>query len=207
MHKAVFVNWSIEFGPIVSFFLALHFLGSNDRGFLISTGVFTLLTVVALVASYHLHKRIALFPLIAGLSVVAFGVATLFFKSPLIFILKDTFYNGFFAVFLLIGALYKKALLKPLFKSLFDMKDEGWYILSIRWGYFFLFLTITNEIAWRFFSQEIWVEYKFWSTILTVVFGFYQITLSKKYRNETSTEWGMRKNYLTESSHESSSSR
>jgi intracellular septation protein len=196
MHKNVIISWSIEFGPIVAFFIALHFLGDTDAGFIMSTGIFTALTVIALLASYYYEKRVAIFPLIAGISVILFGVATLFFKNPLLFILKDTIYNGFFAVLLLTGSLLKKAMLKPLFVALFDMKEKGWSILSTRWGVFFLLLTITNEIAWRIYGQDVWVVYKFWSTILTVVFGFYQITLSKKYRNETATEWGMRKDFI-----------
>ena len=198
MYKSVVISWSIEFGPIAAFFLALHFFGNTESGFITSTTIFTLLTVVALCASYYYEKRIALFPLIAGLSVIFFGVATLCFHNPLFFIIKDTIYNGFFAALLLIGALMKKSMLKPLFIALFDMNDRGWYILSVRWGVFFLLLTITNEITWRLYSQEIWVEYKFWSTIATVIFGFYQISLSKKYRNATATPWGMRKKLFHE---------
>lgn len=198
MYKNVIISWSIEFGPIVLFFLSLHFLGSNDAGFIASTGIFTVATVIALFSSYLYEKRIAWFPLIAGLSVIFFGVMTLVFKNPMFFIIKDTAYNGGFAVFLLLGALMKKPMLKPLFIALFDMSDKGWFILSLRWGVFFLLLTVTNEITWRFFSQEVWVEYKFWSTILTLIFGLYQITLSKRYRNKGSTEWGMRKERFVE---------
>lgn len=193
MHKNTFISWSIEFGPIVLFFIAINFFGSEDRGFLISTAIFTIAMIIALFCSYKFEKRIAWFPLIAGVSVISFGLVTLIFQQPIIFILKDTFYNGFFALLLLIGAMYKKALLKPLFRALFDMSDIGWYKLSVRWGIFFLILTIGNEIVWRFFNQDIWVQYKFWSTIVTTIFGLYQITLSRKYRNPTATDWGLRK--------------
>ena len=72
------------------------------------------------------------------------------------------------------------------------MKDRGWYVLSVRWGIFFLLLTITNEITWRVYGQDIWVEYKFWSTIITVIFGLNQLKLSKKHRNLTASPLGMR---------------
>jgi intracellular septation protein len=88
--------------------------------------------------------------------------------------------------------MYKKALLKPLFIALFDIKEEGWYKLSLRWGIFFLILTVGNEVVWRMFTQDTWVSYKFWSTIATTIFGLYQITLSKKYRTDRATKWGMR---------------
>lgn len=198
MYKNIIISWSIEFGPIAVFFMALHFLGNTEKGFISATGIFTALTVVALIASYIYEKRIAIFPLIAGLSVVLFGVMTLLFENPVFFILKDTIYNGFFAIFLLGGALYKKGLLKVLFVALFDITDKGWFILSVRWGIFFLLLALSNEFFWHAYGREVWVEYKFWSTILTVVFGFYQVTLSKKYRNESATAWGMRKDLLKE---------
>ncbi len=192
MYKNIIISWSIEFGPIVVFFVALNFLGNTDKGFITSTTIFSALTAVALYASYIYEKRIAWFPLIAGVSVIAFGVLTFIFKEPSLFILKDTLYNGFFGVFLLGGAYMGKGLLKKLFVALFDMSDRGWFILSVRWGAFFILLAVFNEIIWRGFGRDAWVHYKFWSTIATVIFGFYQITLSKKYRNESASLWGMR---------------
>jgi intracellular septation protein len=191
-YKAVIIAWSIEFGPIVLFFIALSLLGSDDKGFLFATGLFTFFTAAALLFSYLLEKRIAWFPLIAGLSVIIFGVMTLILKDPTLFMIKDTFYNGFFALFLLTGACMGKAVLRPLFITLFDMKQRGWYILSVRWGFFFLLLAVTNEIVWRLYSNDIWVLYKFWSTVVTAFFGLYQLTLSRKYRNDGSSYFGMR---------------
>jgi intracellular septation protein len=192
MYKNIAISWSIEFGPIVAFFIALAIAGDTDKGFITSTTIFSVLTAVALITSYFYEQRIAWFPLIAGISVIAFGVFTAVFNAPLLFIIKDTIYNGLFGIFLLGGALIGKGLLKRLFVALFDMSDRGWYILSVRWGVFFVLLAICNEISWRFFGRDVWVMYKFWSTIATTVFGFYQITLSKKYRNDTASPWGMR---------------
>ena len=192
MYKNIIISWSIEFGPIIVFFVALTFLGDTDKGFITSTTIFSVLTLVALIVSYLYEQRIAWFPLIAGVSVITFGVLTVIFKAPVLFILKDTLYNGIFGVFLLIGSMMGKGLLKKLFVALFDMSDKGWYILSLRWGIFFVLLAVGNEITWYMFGRDAWVMYKFWSTIATVVFGFYQITLSKKYRSSTSSPWGMR---------------
>jgi intracellular septation protein len=198
-YKLTIIAWSIEFGPIVLFFVALSFLGSEDRGFLLATAIFTCATAVALLASYILEKRVAWFPLMAGVSVLFFGMITLLFKNPELFMIKDTFYNGFFAVFLLVGALFGRAMLKPLFISLFDIQEKGWFILSVRWGIFFLLLTILNEVAWRMYSNEVWVSYKFWSTIITAAFGFYQLTLAKKFRNESASPFGLRTSLYSKS--------
>lgn len=190
----IFFSWSIEFGPIVGFFIVLAIRGETNEGFVDSTALFVILTVIALVAAYVKDKRIALFPLVTGASVVLFGIATVLFHNPLIFILKDTFYNGLFAVVLFAGVMHGRGFLKSLFSSLFDMTDRGWYVLSVRWATMFFLLAFTNEIVWRNFSEQAWVVYKFVATIATIVFGFYQITLARRERNETASAWGMRIN-------------
>lgn len=192
MYRNVAISWSIEFGPIIVFFVSLAVLGSSEEGFVFSTGLFTAATALTLFVAYTRERRIALFPLIAGLSVILFGLATVWLKNPLIFILKDTIYNGAFAIFLLVGALMGKGWLKPLFAPLFDMQERGWYILSVRWCIVFFLLALSNEYFWRHYSNAVWVQYKFWSTVATTVFGLYQIRLSRAFRNEAATPWGMR---------------
>jgi intracellular septation protein len=192
MYKNVAISWSIEFGPIIVFFIVLHYIGQTDKGFITSTAIFSILTLVALITSYLYEKRLAWFPLIAGISVIAFGVVTVLYAEPLFFIVKDTLYNGIFGAFLLMGAYMGKGLLKNLFIALFDISDRGWYILSLRWGICFTVLAVLNEVSWRFFGRDAWVMYKFWSTIFTAVFGLYQLTLSRKYRNPGSSPLGMR---------------
>lgn len=192
MHKNIWLNWSIEFGPIVLFFVSLKIVGETDQGFVFSTALFTAATVAALLTAYIRDKRIAFFPIVNGIFVVLFGVFTVYLKQPHIFIIKDTIYNGFFATLLLAGLFFKRGFLKDMFASLFDMSDEGWRILSFRWMVMFALLAISNEYVWRFHSQQEWVMYKFFATIATTIFGFYQLFLSKKYRNPNASKWGMR---------------
>jgi intracellular septation protein len=71
------------------------------------------------------------------------------------------------------------------------MSDEGWRILSLRWAIMFTILAIGNEIARASFSPEVWVDYKILATLTTAAFSLYQFKLSKKYRLDKSTEWGM----------------
>jgi len=186
------INWSIEFGPIILFFIALGLFGHTTEGFVGSTALFTVATIITLVASYIREKRIALFPIVAGASIIFFGFGTVFFNDPIIFIVKDSIYNGLFAIVLLIGLVQGKGYLKLFFSTLFDMQDEGWRILSFRWMIMFILLAVSNELIWRLCSQNVWVYYKFISTVITTVFGFYQIVLAKRFRNPTASTWGMR---------------
>jgi intracellular septation protein len=192
VHKNIWINWSIEFGPIILFFVSLYKLGESEGGFVYATGIFTLATIIALASAYIRDKRIALFPITSGVFVIIFGALTLYSNEPHIFIIKDTVYNGLFAVALFVGLVRGKGLLKFFFGSLFDMKDEGWRILSFRWMIMFIILTVSNEYVWRLYSQNVWVMYKFFATIVTTIFGTSQIFLARRYRNETASPWGMR---------------
>lgn len=189
----VLVSWGIEFGPICVFFLTSEWIG-----FLPSTKLFVLLTAIALLVAYVRERRIALFPLIAGLSVIGFGLLTVLTDNPLYLILKDTIYNGAFALALALGLyMFDTPILKHLFSSLFLMTDRGWRILSQRWMIAFVLLAVSNEIAWRIFTPDEWIIYKMVATFITIVFGLYQLTLSRRERLPESNRWGMNPGVVT----------
>jgi intracellular septation protein len=87
--------------------------------------------------------------------------------------IQPTIFNGFFSSVLLIGIINKKAMMKQFFGSQFFLNDDTWYKLSLRWGLFFLFLTIINEIAWRNLETEDWVFIKVF--ILTPLIGIFML--------------------------------
>ncbi|HUQ29912.1 MAG TPA: septation protein IspZ [Candidatus Paceibacterota bacterium] len=191
-HLHSLINWSVEFGPILGFFISLYVRGDTKEGFLASTALFVMLTIAALLLAYLTERRLARFPLFAGLFVILFGSISVFLKDPLIFMVKDTVYNTLFAGLLFYGIYQGKGFLKSLFASLFDMTDQGWYILSLRWAIMFTVLAIGNEIVWRNFSPHVWVIYKLCATIATVLFGAYQLTLARRERNPAASKWGMK---------------
>ena len=51
-------------------------------------------------------------------------------------------------------------MMKHFFGSQFFLTDHTWKLLSLRWGLFFLFLAVINEITWRLLSTEDWVFVK-----------------------------------------------
>jgi intracellular septation protein len=181
------LNLGIEFGPIIAFLIASEFLP-----FFPAVSIFVLLTIIAMIVGQIERKSFAWFPFIVGISVVLSGTLTVILKEPFYIIIKDTIYNGLFAVVLIIGLYYKKSLLKPLFEGLFSMTEEGWRILTIRWTIMFILLTIGNEIARINLTPEDWVMYKTLATVATIIFSLYQFKLSKKERLPESSPWGMR---------------
>lgn len=187
MFKKMLLGLSIEFGPILVFFLTVERIN-----FITATTIFVGLTIIALIAGFIERRKIAWFPLIVGISVLVFGIATIIFKDPFFIIFKDTIYNGIFAIILFWGLKHKKGLLKPLFGSLFAMTDAGWRTLSLRWACLFTVLAVSNEVVRVHLTSEAWVSYKLIATLITILFSIYQFKLARQERLPEANSWGMR---------------
>ncbi len=188
----ILINWSIEFGPIGIFFIMLATLGDTENGFVTSTAAFTIVTIMALTASYKREGHVAVFAAVAGTFIIGFGVATVVTHDPHLFMFKDTAYNGFFALVLLPGLFVKKGYLKFFVNSLFDLTDRGWFKLSFHYFILFTLIAVSNEIIWRNYPQEVWIISKYIATFATIALGFCEIPLGKKHRNPTASAWGVR---------------
>ena len=111
------------------------------------------------------------------------GGASIYFKNDQLIKMKPTVVNLVFAMILL-GGVYisKRGLLKYVLDVAFALTDEGWCILSRRWGFFFLFLACLNECIWRNFPTEFWVNFKVFGMFsLTILFAISQFRLVQRY--------------------------
>lgn len=194
----------IEAGPLVVFFVVngrgglpelrhLWLTGdataSLQQGLFEATGAFMIVTVLALFAGWFLERRLPVMPLVSGLFVFVFGGLTLYLADETFIKLKPTLVNSLFAVILLGGLAFKRSLLKPLFGSAFQLNDAGWRVLTLRWGLFFVFLAILNEIVWRNFSTDFWVAFKLFGVLpLTVVFAGSQTPLILRQQTEAAAD-------------------
>jgi len=172
----------VEIGPLVVFFVA------NSRyDIFVATGAFMAGTAISLIASRLIFKKIPAMPLVTGVFVFIMGGLTLYLHDELFIKLKPTIVNVLFASILLGGLAYGHSLLKYLFSDVFQLLDEGWRKLTLRWALFFLFLAVLNEIVWRFFSTDFWVAFKVFGIMpLTLIFSIMQLGLMQKYQIDTS---------------------
>ncbi|MCA0343408.1 MAG: septation protein A, partial [Proteobacteria bacterium] len=164
----------LELGPLAVFFFA------NSRGewlaekfpvlaemggpIFIATGLFMAATAIALVVSWILTRTLPMMPLISGVVVFVFGALTLWLQNDTFIKMKPTIVNSLFGAILLGGLLFGKSLLGYVFHAAFKLTDEGWRKLTLRWGLFFVFLAVLNEVVWRSFSTDFWVAFKVWGT-------------------------------------------
>jgi intracellular septation protein len=175
--KPQIIKLALELGPLVVFFIV------NSRADIFTgTAWFMGAMVLSLVLSWLLLKRIAIMPLVTGAVVLVFGGLTLYFQDATFIKVKPTIVNALFGVTLLGGMLFGQSLLRYVFGDVYKLKPQGWTVLTLRWGLFFLFLAVLNEVVWRTQSTDFWVAFKVWATMpLTVLFAALQLPVLSKY--------------------------
>eukprot|EP00873_Tetraselmis_striata_P031876 jgi/Tetstr1/452140/TSEL_039176.t1 len=137
---------------------------------------------ISLALSKLILKTIPVMPLVTGVVVLVFGGMTLYFQDALFIKLKPTITNVLFGSVLLGGLVFGQSLLRYVFGEVYKLKDRGWYLMTLRWGIFFFFLALVNEVVWRNFSDDFWVAFKVWGIMpMTMVFAMSQLPLLNKY--------------------------
>lgn len=145
----------LEMGPVIVFFATYKY--SNIFA---ATLLMVVVTIICLLISYLIYRKISLPLLIsAGLLLVS-GIVTLLSGDTKYIKMKPTIVYLIFAIGLYVGSLKKKLMLKDVFGIAIKMLDKHWLNMSHRFAVFFLFLAILNEIVWRFFSEDTWVNFK-----------------------------------------------
>ena len=138
---------------------------------------------ISLALTWLLERRIAIMPLITGVMVLVFGGLTLYLQDETFIKVKPTIVNVLFGASILVALFaFKLPVMKILFDGPFRLDDEGWTKLSFRWGCYFLFLAVVNEIVWRNFSNDFWVAFKVWGTMpMTMIFMAFQYPVMVKH--------------------------
>ena len=187
MSASQWTRIAIELGPLVVFFVmnaqADRFFGNPEaQNIFYATGAFMVATVISLSYSYAKFRRVPTMPLVSGIFIMVFGALTLWLQDDEFIKLKPTIVNALFATALLGAAAMGRPVMKQLFDGAFDLTDKGWMVLTVRWGLFFIFLGLVNEVVWRNFSTDFWVSFKLFGVMpMTLVFGMAQIPVLTKY--------------------------
>jgi len=175
------IKFLTDFGPLLVFFF-IYF--NNENNLKVAIPPFILATFASLIIVYFLEKRVPMVPLVSGVLITFFGGLTLYFDNKIFFYMKPTIINILFALILFFGKFFtKKPLLKVFFQNTFDLEDEGWKKLNLRWICFFIFIAILNEFVWRTQSEEFWVNFKVWGLLpISFIFAASQVPLLNKYK-------------------------
>jgi intracellular septation protein len=170
-----FTKFLYDYLPLIVFFICYKFSMVYDK-LLFATMSMLLATFLAIIASYILTKKI---PKVATFSAIILGFfcsLTIFFNDDYFIKIKPTIINLIFGAVLIYGCYFKKPMLSYLLGEQIKMSFENWQILSWRWAGFFIGLAILNEIIWRNFSTDFWVQFKvFGMMTISMIFTISQI--------------------------------
>ena len=188
------LKFALEMGPLLLFFFAnfrpklfeplvrpvlpAPLLAGPEAGLFTATGVLMVAVLLALAVSYAKTRRLPLMPLVTAILVVVFGGLTLYFQDPRFIKMKPTILYALFGGGMLAGLAVNRPLLPVMLDNAMALTEEGWRVLTLRWGFFFLGLAVANEVVWRNFSEHSWVLFKFPGTAgLIFLFTFTQVPL------------------------------
>jgi intracellular septation protein len=191
------VKLALDMGPLILFFVAnsrpalfMPLVGpflpaavaGEKVGIFVATAVFMVAILVALAVSYALTRHLPMMALVTAVIVVVFGSLTLVLHDDTFIKMKPTIIYVLFGVLLLGGLWFNKSLLAVVFDSVFDLTEEGWRKLTLRWALFFLALAVLNEVVWRTQSTDFWVNFKVFGVLpLTFIFAALQFPLLQKH--------------------------
>jgi intracellular septation protein len=170
-----------DFGPLLIFFIVYSKSGKN-----LSAAIPPLIvaTIIAVLISYIVEKKIPYIPLIGGVIISVFGGLTLYFNNPVFLYMKPTIINMLFGLALAFERFFIKGhILKKMLGKSISLTDVGWKVLTIRWMLFFFALALLNEYVWRTQTEEFWVNFKVWGILpITFIFTAFQMFLINRHK-------------------------
>lgn len=182
---------AIDLGPLVVFVIVYNVLNRMhaENAIYISTAVFIVATLLAIAYSWFKTRHIPPILIVTGVLITVFGGLTIYLHDESFLKLKPTIMNGFYAVAIFGSLLFGQNVWKLLLQHTFVLPDKVWRILAIRWGLFFIFLAVLNEIIRHNADTAFWVNSRLMITFpLTIAFAALNAPLTLKHAGRTEME-------------------
>ncbi|WP_417433473.1 septation protein A [Hoeflea sp.] len=183
---------ALELGPLLVFFFAnakaewlteqYPLLEALGKPIFVASAFFMAATAIALTISWLKLRTLPIMPILSAGIVFVFGALGFWLQDETFFKIKPTIINTMFGLILLGGLFFGKSFLGYVFDSAFKLDAEGWRILTMRWGLYFLIMAVVNEFIWRNFSTDFWVGFKLWGNMpLSILFTLAQLPLMQRH--------------------------
>ncbi|MGY6411015.1 MAG: inner membrane-spanning protein YciB [Alkalilacustris sp.] len=161
------IKTALELGPVLAFFVGYIMLrervfeigGTEYAGFIVLTGVFIPVFMLASWLMYRLVGRVSRIQIVTLVMVVVFGGLTVWLNDERFFKMKSTIVFGLISGLLWIGLARGQSWLEYVMEGVIRLQHEGWMVLTRRLAWFFAGLAVANEIIWRSLSTDIWVTF------------------------------------------------
>jgi intracellular septation protein len=159
----------LEIVPLIIFFVL-----SKPYGIIVATGGLVVSSIIAFAILYFAKKKIEKSTIISLVLLIFFGLLTVIFNNPTFIKVKLSIVSLIFSAILFYGFMSQKTFIKKMLgteSDKFGASQQQWRRLDFYWSIYFGLLAILNEIIWRNFSEEDWINFKvFGSTGLLFIF-------------------------------------
>jgi len=174
------VKIGLELGPVFLFFLGyvttrgqIYTIGGTEyTAFILLTAAFIPLMALATFVLWRLSGRLSKMQLVTLVMVVVFGGLTVWLNDDRFFKMKPTAIYGIFALLLGIGLLRGQSWLELVMEGALPLTHDGWMLLTKRLALMFLAMACANELVWRSFSTDMWVNFRTFG-LPVALFGFF----------------------------------
>ena len=172
------LSFFLEIMPLAGFFVGFELYGLFSAAM-----ISVVLGAMVMCVNWIKTRRLARFALFSLVMSAGLTLAALYFNAAIFIKIQPTIFNGLFAAVLLGGLLVGRAMMREFFGTQFQLTPPTWFLLSRRWGLFFLCLAIANELVWRNASDADWVVFKtFVAAPACVLFMMAQLPLTLRGR-------------------------
>lgn len=186
------VKIGLELGPVFLFFVGYvttrgqsYTIGGTEyTAFILLTAAFIPLMALATFVLWRLSGRLSKMQLVTLVMVVVFGGLTVWLNDDRFFKMKPTAIYGIFALLLGIGLLRGQSWLEMVMEGALPLNHEGWVLLTKRLALMFLAMACANEMVWRNFSTDMWVNFRtFGLPVALFAFFLAQAKLFERYKS------------------------
>lgn len=179
-----------DLAPVIGFVLVYNVLrrakleiswAGPDTALYWATGVLIAATLWTVSGYLRRKQKVPLFLVFTAGIVGGFGLLGIMLQDKQFLFIKPTIQNLFLAGLIFGSLLLGKNIWKVMFASVFDLPDQAWKTLAIRWGLFFVAMALWNEFLWRNFSEDTWANWKLGNMVITFVFAALNVPYTLKH--------------------------
>lgn len=162
----------IDLGPILVFVITYNVLyrieATKAEAIYIAVGVFIASVLAAIAYCKVVRGKVPPILIVTGVLVTAFGGLTILLHDPAIIQIKFTFTFLFYAAAILISLAIGQNIWKLFFRHIFNLPDNIWKILALRWAAFYVVVAIVNEVL-RYYYNDANGNFDVWLNLRTIL--------------------------------------
>jgi intracellular septation protein len=167
------MKFILENSSVIIFFICYK-LSNHNMTF--ATSAIIISSISFTVIGYFFNYKPSIMGYISTGLLCVMGILSIVTGDPRFIKMKPTIINAIFAITLLGGCYNGKGLMQHVFNGAIQMSEANWIKFSVRFGIYFAILAISNEVVWRNFSEDTWVNFKLFGMLpISLLFMFTQI--------------------------------